>query len=98
MGTLPRSKRCRTLAATRGRKNSREFDESLMDGGDKVRGWSARPYTEPDWDIMRMLQHHPPPSVWIDVTLNDGTRDYPIYLPWHLTRTGSYGPATTSTG
>jgi hypothetical protein len=62
----------------RSRKNSREFDQSLMDGGDKVQSWSARPYTEPKWSIMRMLQHHPPPSVWIDVTLNDGKRDYPI--------------------
>jgi len=61
----------------RGQSNSREFDQSLMDGGDKVRSWSARPYTEPKWRIMRTLRHHPPPSIWIDVTLNDGTRDYP---------------------
>jgi hypothetical protein len=61
----------------RGRRNSYEFNRSLMEGGDKVRSWSARPYTEPKWSIMRTLRHHPPPSIWIDVTLNDGVRDYP---------------------
>ena len=48
-----------------------------MENGDTVRSWSARPYTEPMWSIMRKMQHYPPPSIWIDVTLNDGTRDYP---------------------
>jgi len=63
-----------------GRRNSYEFNQSLMKGGDKVRSWSARAYTEPKWRIMRTLQHHPPPSIWIDVTLNNGTRDYPYYF------------------
>jgi hypothetical protein len=62
----------------RGRRNSFEFNKSLMAGGDKVRGWSARPYTEPDWEIMQILQHHPPPTIWIDVTLNNGQGDYPL--------------------
>jgi hypothetical protein len=46
-----------------------------MDDGNKVRTWSARPYTEPTWEIMRTRQHYPPPSIWIDVTLNDGKTD-----------------------
>ena|SRR5215204_1047490 len=62
----------------RGRKNSYDFNQSLMKRGDKVRAWSARPYTEPKWDVMRYLRHHPTPSVWIDVTLNNGEGDYPI--------------------
>jgi hypothetical protein len=61
----------------RGRRNSYEFNQTLMENGDKVHNWSARPYTEPKWSIMRTFRHHPPPSIWIDVTLNDGTRDYP---------------------
>jgi hypothetical protein len=60
-----------------GRRNSYEFNQGLMEGGYKVRSWSARPYTEPKWSIMRTLRHHPPSTIWIDVTLNDGTRDYP---------------------
>jgi hypothetical protein len=59
-----------------GRKNSFEFNQSLMKGGDKVRSWSAKPYSEPKWEIMRSLRHHPSPTVWIDVTLHDGRRDY----------------------
>ena len=47
-----------------------------MNGGDKVQNWSARPYTEPKWDMMRMFQYYPPPSVWVDVVLNNGKRDY----------------------
>ena len=60
-----------------GRKNSRDFNQSLMDGGDTVKSWSAQPYTEPKWSIMRTRQHHPPPAIWVDVILSDGTRDYP---------------------
>ena len=62
----------------RGRKNSIEFNKSLMEGGDKVQSWSARPYSEPDWEIMEHLKHHPPPTVWIEVTLHDGQREYPL--------------------
>jgi hypothetical protein len=64
----------------RGQKNSFEFNRSLMEGGDQVRAWSARPYSEPPWDIMRLFRHHPTPTIWIDVTLNDGNRDYPLYF------------------
>jgi hypothetical protein len=60
-----------------GRRNSREFDQSLMVGGDTIQRWAARPYMEPKWRIMREFQHHPPPTIWVDVTLNDGKRDYP---------------------
>jgi hypothetical protein len=62
----------------RGQKNSYDFNQSLMKRGDKVRAWTARPYTEPDWEVMSYLRHHPSPSVWIDVTLNNGEGDYPI--------------------
>ena len=64
----------------RARQSTKEFRQSLMEGGDKVQTWSARPYTEPAWSIMRTSQLHPPPSVWIDVTLNNGKRDYPIFF------------------
>jgi hypothetical protein len=40
-------------ADPRDNRNDREFDQGLMDGGDKVTSWSARPYTEPNWEIMR---------------------------------------------
>jgi len=64
-------------ADERDRKNSFDFNQSLMNGGDKVYAWSARPYSEPKWSIMRTVQHHPPPSIWVDVTLNNGKRNYP---------------------
>ncbi len=64
----------------RGRKNSREFDQALMDGGDTIINWTAMPYTEPNWKIMKTLQHHPPPTVWVDVMLNDGNRDYDYFF------------------
>lgn len=62
------------------RRGSYEFMQLLMKRGDKVQSWSARPYTEPKWTIMRTSQFHPPPSIWIDVTLNDGKRDYGIFF------------------
>jgi hypothetical protein len=62
----------------RGRANSIEFNKSLIAGGDRVKSWSARPYSDPDWDIMKHMRFHPPPTVWIDVILNDGKRDYPL--------------------
>lgn len=64
----------------RSRQSTKGFMRSLMEGGDKVRTWSARPYTEPAWSIMRTSQLHPPPSVWVDVMLNNGKRDYPIFF------------------
>ena len=64
----------------RGQKNSLEFNQSLMKGGDKVVTWMARPYSGPDWEIMKSKRHDPQPTVWIDVTLNKGQRDYPIYF------------------
>jgi hypothetical protein len=64
----------------RGQKNSLEFNQSLMEGGDKVIAWAARPYSEPNWDIMKSKRHDPQPTIWIDVTLNNGKRDYPIYF------------------
>ncbi len=57
------------------RQGSKDLTWLLMDDGYKVRTWSARPYTEPTWDIMQKIQHYPPPSIWIDVTLNDGKTD-----------------------
>jgi hypothetical protein len=57
------------------RQAGKDLTWMLMDDGNKVRTWSARPYTEPTWEIMRTRQHYPPPSIWIDVTLNDGKTD-----------------------
>jgi hypothetical protein len=59
----------------RSRQGTKDLAWLLMDDGNKVRTWSARPYTEPTWEIMRTQQHYPPPSIWIDVTLNDGKKD-----------------------
>jgi hypothetical protein len=64
----------------RDRQNTLEFNQSLMDGGDKVQAWTARPYSEPDWEIMEHLRFHPPPTIWIDVTLHDGKREYPLFF------------------
>jgi len=62
----------------RGTRNTFEFNKSLMGGGDKVRSWSAQPYSEPDWEIMEILRFQPPPTIWIEVTLHDGKREYPL--------------------
>jgi hypothetical protein len=64
----------------RSRQSAFDFNKLLMTGGDKVRSWSARPYTEPAWGVMRRNRHHPPPTIWIDVTLNDGKRDSSYYF------------------
>ena len=62
----------------RGRTNTIKFNQSLMDGGDRVKSWSARRWTEPDWDVMRYMRFHPQPTIWIDVALFNGKREYPL--------------------
>jgi hypothetical protein len=62
------------------RRSLHEFIQMLIRAGDKVRSWSARPYTEPKGGRFRTRQHHPPPSIALDVTLNNGKRDYGIYI------------------
>ncbi len=62
----------------RGAENTFDFNKSLMDGGDKVRSWSACPYSEPDWEIMKDLRFQPHPTIWIEITLHDGKREYPL--------------------
>src|SRR5262245_19590777 len=57
------------------RQAGKDLTWMLMDDGNKLRTWSARPYTEPTWEIMRTQQHYPPPSIWSDVTLSDGKKD-----------------------
>jgi hypothetical protein len=51
-----------------------------MDGGDRVRSWTAKRYTKPDWEVMEHSDFHPAPTVWIDVILNNGSRDYEIFF------------------
>ena len=45
-----------------------------MEGGDRIVSWSASPYREPRWSIMKLYQHHPEPTVWCSVMLDDGRR------------------------
>jgi hypothetical protein len=73
----------------RGRKNTFEYRKLLMEGGDKVRAWVARPYSEPKWGIMRSLRHHPNPAIWIEVTLNDGQRDNRVCYACSLNEQGA---------
>ena len=61
-------------------KNNLEFARTLMDGGDRVQSWTARPYSEPNWEIMEISKFFPEPTIWIDVTLNDGNRNYPFFF------------------
>ena len=58
-------------------KSDREFTQGLMNGGDRVVAWHAKKYRQPNWDVMSYLDFYPKPTVWIDVTLHDGNREYP---------------------
>ena len=60
----------------RGRENTIKFNQSLMDGGDRVKSWTAKRYSKPDWEYLEDKDFYPAPTVWIDVVLNDGSRDY----------------------
>lgn len=63
----------------RGRENTIKFNQSLMDGGDRVKSWTAKRYSKPDWEYLEDKDFYPAPTVWIDVILNDGSRDYEIF-------------------
>lgn len=64
----------------RGRENSIKYAQGLMDGGDRVKSWIAKRYAKPDWEYLEDNDFHPAPTVWIDVVLNDGSRDYEIFF------------------
>jgi hypothetical protein len=63
----------------RDRENTIEYNRSLMDGGDRVKSWTAKRYAKPDWEVLEHRDFSPAPTVWIDVVLNDGSRDYEIF-------------------
>jgi hypothetical protein len=75
----------------RTRKNSLDFNKSLMAGGDKVRSWSARPYSEQEWKIMKDLRRHPSPTIWVVITLHDGKREYPLAFACSPNNEGDLG-------
>ena len=61
-------------ASESGQRNTFDYNQGLMEGGDRIVSWSASPYKEPRWSIMKLYQHHPEPTVWVLVMLDDGRR------------------------
>lgn len=64
----------------RGIKNTIEYNQNLMNGGDRVKSWTAKRYERPDWDYLKTNDFYPEPTVWVDVVLNNGSGDYFIFF------------------
>ena len=83
-------------ASESGQRNTFDYNQGLMEGGDRIVSWSASPYKEPRWSIMKLYQHHPEPTVWVLVMLDDGRRRSTASRS-RRPRTAASSPATTST-
>ena len=59
----------------RGRKNSEEWERSLMDAGFKVVDWRASPWKQPEWQVFDYLRFHPEPIGMIEMELQDPQGD-----------------------
>ena len=84
-------------ASESGQRNTFDYNQGLMEGGDRIVSWSASPYKEPRWSIMKLYQHHPEPTVWVLVMLDDGRRQTSTASRSRRPRTAASSPATTST-
>ena len=84
-------------ASESGQRNTFDYNQGLMEGGDRIVSWSASPYKEPRWSIMKLYQHHPEPTVWVLVMLDDGRRQTEYCFALAPTETAASSPATTST-
>ena len=88
---------CSAGASESGQRNTFDYNQGLMEGGDRIVSWSASPYKEPRWSIMKLYQHHPEPTVWVLVMLDDGRRQTEYCFALAPTETAASSPATTST-
>ena len=50
-----------------GERNSREFIVGLIISGLRVVRWTAKPFSEPNWPVLKRVMLWPEPVFWIDV-------------------------------
>lgn len=73
-----------------GQRNATEFHRLLVERGYRIVRWTARPYAEPAWKIMREYRFSPDPVYWVDAVLDDGrgSPEYEMFFALAPTGTG----------